>query len=387
VTPRAITGFGIVSALGIGREAFFEGMREPPPQPASTQSIEAFDATAYQKPLIIEVKDFDASRYLGDKGLRSLDRQTKLLVVATRLCLQDAGLKKEGAYVALSPERVGFCASNAYGSLESITELDRVAVLEDARYINPAKFPNTVANSASGYASIWEDLRALNVAVSDGNCGALDAVTCANIYLEAGRADAIVVGGAEALSEPLYMAFQKVGALTAEAKLGEGAALFVLEREDVAASRGAKALAFVAGSGTAFGAPSHDGPLLHASTEAMERAITLALADASLSAQDVELVVSGATGSGSFLEAELGAVTRVFGSDTAIAAPKAMFGETLGAGGAMGMAAALAWMDGVPVRTVVAGRVKEQPRVVVVTALGFYGNATAVVMRSVSRAS
>ena len=39
MTPRAITGFGIVSALGIGREAFFEGMREPPPQPASTQSI------------------------------------------------------------------------------------------------------------------------------------------------------------------------------------------------------------------------------------------------------------------------------------------------------------------------------------------------------------
>ena len=47
--------------------------------------------------------------------------------------------------------------SNAYGSLEAITELDRVATLEAARYINPARFPLTVANSAAGYASIWED--------------------------------------------------------------------------------------------------------------------------------------------------------------------------------------------------------------------------------------
>ena len=45
---------------------------------------------------------------------------------------------------------------------------------------------------------------------------------------------------------------------------------------------------------------------------------------------------------------------QIFGRDTAVAAPKALFGETLGAGGAMGMAAAIAWMDGVPVRTLVA---------------------------------
>jgi 3-oxoacyl-(acyl-carrier-protein) synthase len=130
--------------------------------------------------------------------------------------MHDAGFKKDGVYVQGSPERVGICCSNAYGSLEAITELDRVAMLEDARYINPSKFPNTVANSASGYVSIWEDIRALNVAVSDGNCGALDAFACADIYLDTGRADALLVGGAEAMSEALYLAFLKLGALEAE---------------------------------------------------------------------------------------------------------------------------------------------------------------------------
>lgn len=207
-------------------------------------------------------------------------------------------------------------------------------------------------------------------------------MTCADIYLQVERADAIVVGGAEALSEPLYMAFHRVGALTREAKLGEGAALFVMERQDIARARGATPLAFVVGSGTSFGAPPHEGPLLHASSEAMERAIALALADAGIAAKDLDLVVSGATGSGAFLEAELGAIARAVDGEAMVAAPKTLFGETLGAGGAMAMAAALAWMNGVPVKTVVKGRVKDNPRVALVTTLGFYGNATAVVLRA-----
>ena len=118
------------------------------------------------------MRGFDAAKYLGDKGLRSLDRLTKLLVVAARLALHDCGLKKDGAVrPLLAGARRDSVVSNAYGSLEAITELDRVALLEDARYINPSQFPLTVSNSAAGYASIWEDLRALNVSVSDGNCG------------------------------------------------------------------------------------------------------------------------------------------------------------------------------------------------------------------------
>ncbi len=102
---------------------------------------------------LAEVPDFDPTKYLGDKGLRTLDRLTKLLVVAARLSPQDAGVKKDGQWVHFAPELVGVCCSNAYGSLEAITELDRPAKLEDARYINPAKFPNTVSNSASGYVT------------------------------------------------------------------------------------------------------------------------------------------------------------------------------------------------------------------------------------------
>src|SRR5688500_14439257 len=249
MNPRVITGLGIVSNVATGGSgAFFSAMKSGPAR---------VDAPR------VELTEFDPTKFLGDKGLRTLDRLTKLLIVAARLCLHDAGLKKDNQW-AESPgsgpfagERVGVCCSNAYGSLEAIHELDKVAKLEDARYINPAKFPNTVSNSASGYVSIWEDLRALNVSVSDGNCGALDAVTCADTFLATERADAILTGGGESMSEALYLAFDKLGVL-GEMRLGEGAAFFSLEDTVAAKKRGAKVLGEVVGYGTAFVAPQEE---------------------------------------------------------------------------------------------------------------------------------
>lgn len=378
--PRAITGSGLVSALGVGRKEHDEALRTGA-VPGPVGPITSFDAASCPGAQVAEVPAFDPTRYLGDKGLRTLDRQTKLLVVAARLCLHDCGIKKDRAFVALGPERVGLCASNAYGSLEAITELDRVALLENARYINPAKFPNTVANSACGYASIWEDMRALNVTVTDGNCGALDTVTCADVYLDTGRADAVLVGGVEALSEGLYLAFQRLGPITSTTVLGEGAALFAMEPVDAARARGARVDAVVLGTGTSFGAPPHDGALLYGSQEAAERAVEGALRDAGVPATDINLVISGVIGYGAFADAELGAIARVVGERAPVAAPKTLFGETLGAGGAMGMAAAIAWMGGVPVRTLVRGDAPAKVRTTLVTTLGYYGNATAMVLQ------
>jgi 3-oxoacyl-(acyl-carrier-protein) synthase len=402
VKPIAVTGLGIVSTLAIGREAFFHAMEDAMPlDEAARAAIETFDASKYlARPAaggsatypdarVAEVRGFDPTKYLGDKGLRTLDRQTKLLLVAARLAMHDAGFKKDNQYVQSAPDKVGLCCSNAYGSLEAITELDRVAQLEDARYINPAKFPNTVANSASGYVSIWEDVRALNVSVSDGNCGALDAVACGDIYLDTGRAEALLVGGAEAMSEALFLAFHKLGALTKKdpssgvhgAPLGEGAVLLAVEPLAHAAARGATVRAEITGYGTAFLPPDNEASLIHPSTEAVERAMRAALADAGLRPSDVDVVASSVSGLAPFDRAELEAIGRVFGDTPCVAAPKAVLGETLGAAGGMGMAAALAWLDGAPPRTTVRGQARRETRTVLVSAMGFYGNASAVVMR------
>jgi 3-oxoacyl-(acyl-carrier-protein) synthase len=389
--PRAITGMGVASALGVGgAQAFFDAMKARPSRASERPpaAIASFDASKYDRPLpIVEVPGFDPTKYLGDKGLRTLDRLTKLLVVVARICLHDAGFKKDNAWVPPpaglgegSSGLVGVCCSNAYGSLEAITELDRVAKLEDARYINPAKFPNTVSNSASGYVSIWEDLRALNVSVSDGNCGALDAAACADVFLATGRARAILSGGGEAMSEALYLAFEKLGAL-GDTRLGEGAAFFALEDVEAAKARGAKILGEIVGYGTSFVAPPDpDEQLIFGSREACRRAIEQALADAGVGASDVDLVTSSVSGLRYFDDEELAAIDAALGG-VPIVAPKLVLGETLGAGGAIGIAASLSWLAGAEAEPLVKGAAPPKVDTVVVTSVGYYGNASAVVVR------
>ena len=384
--PRAVTGLGIVSTIGIGREAFFRGLASPTPAlERPHRAIEAFDASAYAGARVAEITDFDPTKFLGEKGLRTLDRLTKMLVVSARLALHDAGLKKDNAFVSLAPERAGIVCSNAYGSLEAVTELDRVAVLEDARYINPAKFPNTVSNSASGYASIWEDLRALNVSVSDGNCGALDAVACADIYLETDRADVLLVGGAEALSEALFLAFRRFGAPITTAKastlLGEGAALLCVEPLAKAQARNANVRAVITGYGTAFVAPPGEGSLISASSESLERAITSALEESGTKPSSIDVVASGMAGYPRFDDAELEAIAKAVSPDVPVIAPKAIFGETLGAGGALAMGAALAWIESGKPTPIVRGKDPTKVDTVLVTSMGFYGNASALVLK------
>ena len=418
MNPRLITGAGVVSPVGIGRQAFFEAMSTGA-RAGGRAPITSFDASAYPHANVAEVPGFDASKYLGEKGLRTLDRLSKLLVVAARLALHDAGLKRDGAWIPVPAgttpwsERAGIVVSNAYASLEAISELDRVAILEDTRYINPSRFPLTVSNTAAGYASIWEELRALNVSVSDGNCGALDAVACADAFLESERADLLLVGGAEAMSEALFVAFDRLHAFGARAprapdvksrslpwqrsatvdfpgepRLGEGAVLFALETEKGAHER-AKAegleapatLAVVCGYGASFAPPARAEALLYAAPEALERAIQCALDDANVSASEVDAVVSGIAGIRAFDDAELAAIDRTIGPSAFVSAPKLAQGETLGAGGALAMLTAIAHMRGDGGAVGVRGTLRGPVRTVVVTALGYYGNAAALVMK------
>jgi 3-oxoacyl-[acyl-carrier-protein] synthase II len=394
VIPYAITGIGLVSPIAVGCEPFFEALCN------RTASADPFhdhrtllNPTLLADPCAAECYDFDAKQYLGDKGLRNFDRLTKLLIVAAKLALEHAGLKKDGVH-QVPPERIGLCSATAYGSLEAITEMVQVTELEDPRFLNPNRFPNTVINAAAGYVSIWEDLRAPNVTVVDGNCGALDAVLNSETHLRFGRADAFVVGGGEALSEPLYLAFRKLGLLAEGDRifapgnpasqgmlLGEGAAYLCVERPEFASRRGASTLAETVGYGNAFEPPESEALIVHASPRAVERAIRMALADAAMQPSDIDVVVSAVSGITTFDGAELEGIDACLGDRVAVAAPKVLFGETFGASGALAMACGVGFLQGVPPAPLVRGEVPRAVNAVLVLAVGYYGNASAVILR------
>lgn len=107
----------------------------------------------------------------------------------------------------------------------------------------------------------------------------------------------------------------------------------------------------------------------------------LALDDAGVPPSAVSVVCSSASGLSRYDVAELHAIEQLFGTDVAVAAPKALFGEAFAASAALGLAAAVAWIEGVAPAPLIAGRAPAAVDVVVVTAMGYYGNASAVVVK------
>lgn len=397
--PLAITGYGVVSPIGIGRAAWAGALAGGDAQALNARafggSSTVLSPEKFPSTHAAEVWGFDAKSFLGDKGLRNFDRLTKYLIVAGKLALEDAGLKKDGQHVVLRPDQIGICSSTAYGSLDQITELNLVAQLEDPRYINPAKFPNTVINAAAGYVSIWEDLRAPNVTIVDGNCGSLDAVLTCETHLLHQRGDVFLVGGGEVLSEPLYLAIRALGVIAEGdspfvpgsmrsngTRVGEGAAYVVVEREAEARARGATIRARIAGYGQAFEPPRSEALVVHASADATGRAIRQALRDAELDPKDVDLVVGSLSGIQRFDAAEVEGIDEAIGPAVPIAAPKAIWGETFGAHGALATAAVLAWIEGAPPTPLVRGAAPPSIRNAVITTVGYYGNVSAIVLRA-----
>jgi 3-oxoacyl-(acyl-carrier-protein) synthase len=394
VRKLAITGVGLVSPVGIGFPVFRAALAAP----------DAFGGRAFRResgvlspekipdPVAAEVWAFDPTPFLGSKGLRNHDRLTLFLLVCAKQALEDSGLKQAGAHIGYGAERVGLCSATAYGSLDSINELVTNAE-QDPHFVNPNRFPNTVINSAAGYVSIWEDLRAPNITVVDGNCGALDAVLTGETHLSNGRADAFLVGGGEVLSDPLYLAFRKLDTLAEGRRnyrpgfdegegmrLGEGAVYLALERAADAEKRDKKRYGCVIGYGNTFEPPESEASLVHASQRAVARTIEMALQDAALPPSAIDAVCASIGGIPVFDRAELLGIEGALGPDTPVAAPKTIFGETFGASGAFGIATALAWLAGAPVGPLVRGEAPTRLEHILVLAVGFYGNASAVIV-------
>jgi 3-oxoacyl-[acyl-carrier-protein] synthase II len=317
-----------------------------------------FDTKGLGCPLGGEVKDFDAQKYLGRRNLRPLDRTSRLVASAAQLALDDSGWTAE----MRAAEEVGLILGTMFCSVRTISEFDRRALEAGPAYASPMDFANTVINAAAGQTAILHDLRGVNTTVSTGVTSGLQAVAYAVDVIRAGRARALLAGGADELCFESFYGFDRAGllcrsdghdghhAIPFDARRngftpGEGAALVMLEEESSALARGARVLAEV--SGTGCGYDSSRGRNERKGVESIAHAMRFALYEAMLHTYEIEALSASANGSPGGDRREARAVAEVFG-DHARTMPataiKAMLGETLGASGAMQVVAAIETM-------------------------------------------
>ncbi|GBE03072.1 MAG TPA: beta-ketoacyl-[acyl-carrier-protein] synthase family protein [Nitrospirae bacterium] len=349
-----ITGIGVISPIGMGREPFWDALHKGT---TGFREISLFDTSSYNVHTAGEISDFDPVVFLGKKGLRTLDRSTRLICSAAKLAIDDAGLTINDENTHL----MGVSVGATFGSLHSISQFDREGLIEGPRYVNPSFFPNTVINSPASQVSIRFKIKGFNSTISTGFCASIDSLIYASDFIRLGRAETVLSGGVEELCEETYMLFHNLGYLSGMdgtepvcspfdayrngTILGEGAAILILESKEHALKRGAHIFAKVSGYANSFD-PSADKD--YGSGKGLINAIKLSLKDASKDVSDIDFICSGANSTRGLDLMETAAIKAVFGElaySVPISAVKSMLGETFSASGSMALSAAVASLN------------------------------------------
>ena len=347
-----ITGIGVIASNGIGRDAFWEAIFKGV---SGIKPISLFDTAGFSAKTAGEVKDFQPQDFLGQKGLRTLDRSTKLAACSAFLALRDAKIEidEPGA------SSVGVALGCTLGSLSSICDFDKVALTDGPQYVNPALFPNTVFNSPASEISIKLGIRGFNATIATGFSASLDALKYAWDCINAGRATTVVAGGVEELCAQTFLGFSKAGCLAqtkggvVEASrpfdkrrngvvFGEGACMLALEDLSSALSRNAHIYAELSGVGMSF--DPYGINAYNPKGEGLYASMSIALSNACVNTGDVDYICAGANSSKAADAIEAQAIGRLFHNESAgvgVSAVKSMIGECFSAGGALQVAAAM----------------------------------------------
>ncbi|MGE0454524.1 MAG: beta-ketoacyl synthase [Vicinamibacteria bacterium] len=337
-----VTGRGLVCSLGDDAAAVHQALREGR---SGLGTIDVFDPAPLARPMGAQVREFDAKRYLGQKNMRPLDRTARLVATAAHLALGDGGWSVESR----AEHAVGLVLGTMYGSVRTIAEFDRRAIEEGPIYASPLDFANTVINAAAGQTAIWHGLHGLNSTIATSQTSGLRAIAYAAGFIESGRCDVLLAGGAEELCLESFLSMERAGFLAPAGDAdpvpfgpspagflpGEGAALIVLESAELAARRGARVLAEVRGYGIAFD-PSR-GSDAEEAIRATARGVAAALAAGGMGPDDVGGVCASGMGGPLDVLVARGRAGALGPRAAAlpITAIKASAGETLGADGGL----------------------------------------------------
>jgi 3-oxoacyl-[acyl-carrier-protein] synthase II len=342
-----VTGVGLVSPLGVGTEATWEGLVAGR---SGIGPITRFDASNFSVRIAGEVKGFYPGLVMEPKESRKYDTFVHYGLAATDMALEASGLK-------ITPEnapRVGVVIGSGIGGLPSICENYSTLLEKGPRRVSPFFIPGSIVNMTAGLVSIRTGAKGPNSATCSACSTGAHAIGDAYLYIQHGYCDAAMCGGTESVVSPLTIAgFANMKALSTRNEqpekasrpwdrdrdgfvLGEGAGILVLEELEFAKRRGASIICEVLGfgmSGDAFHitAPSEDG-------EGPARVMANAIEDAALKPEDVDYINAHGTSTPHGDRVETIAIKKVFGEHAyrlAISSTKSSVGHLLGAAGGL----------------------------------------------------
>ena len=352
-----VTGMGVVSPLGLGINAFWDGLIHGR---SGVRRISRFDPSPYPSQIAGEVPDFDAAAHLPRRDIVRTDVFIHYALISAQAALADSGVKIEG-----QNDRVGVSIGTGMGGVPLLLSSWETLRREGMAGVSAYALPGSLPNMAAGWVSMRTGARGPIFTPTTACAASSQAVGDAFRTIQRGDADVMLAGGTDSLIHPLVVAgFSSIRALSTRNDapalasrpfdrdrdgfvLAEGAGILVLETLEMARARGGRIYAEVLGYGVSADAnhptaSSSDGPA---------RAMRLALADAKLAPEDVDYVNAHGTSTQLNDQHETEAIKAVFGDHArrlAVSSIKSMTGHLVGAaGGVEAIATALALHHGI----------------------------------------
>jgi len=339
--PVLVTGVGAVTPLGVGARALHERWS------AGMVGIRDGEGSC---------ADFDPQDFLTAKEARRADRFTQLAIAACAEALSDAGWEEEsGGGLPYPSERIGCVLGTGIGGIGTLVQGQEALRDRGPKGVSPLAIPLMMSNAGAAALSLRYGLRGPSFAVSTACASGANALGCALRMLQSGEADAVVAGGSEAgLLGLARAAFGALDALSPSGVsrpfdalrdgfvMGEGAAVLVLERAGEAHGRGARALGTLKGFGASSDAHHLTAPLADGAGQAA--AMTAAMDDAGVGAQEIDYVNAHGTSTPLNDRAETHAIKLALGEragEIPVSSTKSAIGHLLGAAGAVEAVATL----------------------------------------------
>jgi 3-oxoacyl-[acyl-carrier-protein] synthase II len=351
-----VTGLGPITAIGVGKKAFWEGLTS---SKSGVGPVTRFDPSLFNARSAAEINDWEPERFFPSQRLKRLDRYAQFAVGSAKLALEDSGL-------SFSPEdpqpRVGVSFGSALGGVSN-AEKQHVSFVQGG----PKSVHQTIALQVFGGSAHC------NIAIEFGfrGVGTTNSNSCAsgNVaigegyrYIRDGWADIIIAGGAEAPLSPLsFGAFAFIRTMSRcdpsvacrpfdlnrdGFVMGEGATSLILEEYEHAKTRGAHIYGEVVGYSLNNDAFHMTAPL--PSGDSCIRAMTDALRAARINPEQIDYINGHASSTQLNDSNECACVKKVFGDaarQIPVSGTKAFYGHPLGASAAIEAAVCLLAMQ------------------------------------------
>lgn len=350
--PRVvITGIGVVSALGLTRDRFWDSLARGE---CGIRTVHSSDFDQIRFKHAANVQGFVPEDHLNPKDLAFMDRFAQFAVVAAKEAVAQSGiewtpdLRENGAIVT------GSCIGGRAAEELGYREL----YIHNRNRVHPLTIPLGMSNAGASHISMHFGIQGPAYTISTACASSGHAIGQAFHMVRSGFAPIALAGGSEA---PLYFgnlkAWEAMRVISKDTcrpfsadrsgmVLGEGAAIMVLEPLEAALARGAKPIAEIVG----FGMSADAAHITQPCPEGPARAMRMAMRDAGLAPEQIGYINAHGTATEANDRTETAAIRLAFGAHAdrlAISSTKSMHAHTLGAAGAVEAAAsALALANG-----------------------------------------